>query len=133
MEDVLLGVSMTLNENLAAIFYRLKLIEAYGTGMSKVMRSYEGCPVKPKFEASDNAFKITLPNRNVDMGQPALNEQEQAITSLAERKKQIVRRDAEEALGVSQTMAGRVLRQLVQKGILKTMGGGKNTRYGLRG
>ena len=49
---------------LAAVFYRLNLIEAYGTGMPKILKAYAGSGVKPKIEVSSNAFKITLPNRN---------------------------------------------------------------------
>ena len=40
LNDILLGVSITRNEKLAAVFYRLKLIEAYGTGISKIMEIF---------------------------------------------------------------------------------------------
>jgi len=45
---------------LAAIFYRLELIEAYGTGMPKIMKSYLGIRRQPKIEVTSNAFRITL-------------------------------------------------------------------------
>jgi len=38
------------NERLAALFYRLKLIEAYGTGISKIISSYKKTGVEPIFE-----------------------------------------------------------------------------------
>lgn len=41
MDDVLLGVSVLRNEYLANVFYRLKLIEAYGTGILKITDCYE--------------------------------------------------------------------------------------------
>lgn len=41
LEDIMLGVSVTRNEKLANIFYRLMLIEAYGTGVPKIIRSYD--------------------------------------------------------------------------------------------
>ena len=62
--DIMLGVSALRNQNLANVFYRLKLIEAYGTGILKINESYSDCDVKPLFEVTDNAFKITLPNIN---------------------------------------------------------------------
>ena len=40
------GISVTRNEWLANVFYRLELIEAYGTGVPKILQSYEGCPVQ---------------------------------------------------------------------------------------
>lgn len=64
LDDIQLGVSILRNQNLANIFYRLKLIEAYGTNVPKMIESYEEALEKPKFEVTDNAFKITLPNRN---------------------------------------------------------------------
>lgn len=35
LEDVLAGLSVCRNQNLANVFYRLHLIEAYGTGLTK--------------------------------------------------------------------------------------------------
>lgn len=63
-EDMLLGVSVLRNKNLADIFYRLKLIEAYGTGVVKIIESYDKYPVTPEIKTTDNAFRITLYNTN---------------------------------------------------------------------
>ncbi len=62
--DMMLGVSSPRNKHLAEIFYRLELIEAYGTGVMKIKESYADYSVKPVIEVSDNAFKVTLPNTN---------------------------------------------------------------------
>ena len=64
LEDVTMGISVCRNVKLANIFYRLELIEAYGTGLIKIMEAYEGTGMKPQIETSDNAFKIILPNMN---------------------------------------------------------------------
>ena len=40
LDDIMLGLSVCRNPKLAAIFYRLQLIEAYGTGMPKIMNAY---------------------------------------------------------------------------------------------
>ena len=64
LEDVCLGVSALRNPNLANVFYRLRLIEADGTGIMKINECYADSGKKPKFEASPNAFKVTLPNVN---------------------------------------------------------------------
>ncbi len=131
IDDMMLGVSMTRNENLAHIFYRLTLIEAYGTGVPKILRSYDDYPIKPKFEVSENAFKTTLPNKNIENGKSLLSEKEQVVVNLALRKKEISRKDVEKALKASQTLSGRIIKQLVSKGILQTVGGGKSTRYSI--
>lgn len=63
-DDIMLGVSMTRNPRLADVFYRLHLIEAYGTGILKMNEGYADYPHKPKIEVSSHAFKVTLPNVN---------------------------------------------------------------------
>lgn len=64
LSDIMLGTSVTRNERLANIFYRLTLIGAYGAGVPKILKSYKESIMQPKFEVTDNAFKITLPNQN---------------------------------------------------------------------
>ncbi|MDV0447646.1 hypothetical protein MsAg5_15560 [Methanosarcinaceae archaeon Ag5] len=68
-DDILMGVSICRNENLANVFYRLSLIEAYGTGMIKIMKNYGKYTVKPMVEITSNVFKITLPNMNIEAEQ----------------------------------------------------------------
>lgn len=64
LDDVKLGISVLRNQHLANIFYRLRLIEAYGTGILKINECYDDYDVKPLIETTGNAFKITLPNTN---------------------------------------------------------------------
>lgn len=131
-DDIMLGVSITRNENLAHIFYRLTLIEAYGTGIPKILKSYQSFPRQPKFEISENAFKITLPNKNILQERGLLSEQEQAVIGLVENKTEVTRKDVEELLKVSQTMSGRILKKLVEQGALIPVGNSKNRKYMLK-
>lgn len=64
LEDIQLGISVCRNPKLANIFYRLELIEAYGTGIQKIIDSYSESEFKPQFVTTENAFKIILPNLN---------------------------------------------------------------------
>ena len=144
-EDIMLGVSVLRNQHLANVFYRLKLIEAYGTGMLKINESYADFGVRPKIEVTDNAFKITLPNVNYGKSNHSkhgpiknkptvtvsIDDRENTIIGLFEEMDTIIRKDVEMALGVSQATAVLILRDLVNKGILKKEGGGKYLRYRL--
>lgn len=144
-EDIMLGVSVLRNQHLANVFYRLKLIEAYGTGMLKINESYVEFGVKPKIEVTDNAFKITLPNVNYGKSGNGNREQkkkqpiqvnadtrENTVIDLFESMETIARKDVETALGVSQATAVLILREMVDKGILQKEGGGKYLRYRLK-
>ena len=139
-DDIMLGVSALRNQNLANVFYRLKLIEAYGTGILKINECYADCAVKPQFEVTDNAFKITLPNINytgehkiVTATAPLkvtdkANRQE-ILLRLAEKQGYIVRKDVEAELNVSQATAILILRDMVEKGLLIKEGSGKQQKY----
>jgi ATP-dependent DNA helicase RecG len=128
-DDMMLGVSVARNSKLANVFYRLTLVEAYGTGMPKIMRSYEGLADSPKVDVTDNAFKITLPNTNEISSKAALSENEQTILGLFVKKDFIVRKDVEETLSLSQAMAVRIIKGLLNKNEIRAVGNGKNIRY----
>ncbi|MCC8061241.1 MAG: putative DNA binding domain-containing protein [Clostridiales bacterium] len=144
LDDVKLGVSVLRNEYLANIFYRLRLIEAYGTGILKINECYDECSVKPVMEATNNAFKITLPNINfhaeedrtantmradIFVGEAGKEERMKRVLELCRRKGSIVRSDVESALDVSQSTAILLLRKMTEDGILIKKGKARNLRY----
>jgi hypothetical protein len=91
-------------------------------------------PRKPELQATGNAFKITLPNRNGFRHEKINNkvsftENEEKTIVLLDKQNEIVRKDVETALAVSQAIAVRLLRGLVDKGAIQVIGGGKNIRY----
>ena len=135
-DDIMLGVSALRNQHLAQVFYRLRLIEAYGTGIMKINECYADYPVKPIIEVSNNAFKITLPNLNftnqayhtithTNTEDPRM----ETILALFNRKESIIRKDIDEALGVSQSTASMLLRKMLEKGLLKKVGNGRKAEY----
>jgi ATP-dependent DNA helicase RecG len=132
LSDIMLGVSATRNERLANIFYRLTLIEAYGTGVPKILNSYKGFAIQPEFETTDNAFKITLPNQNEQLQDSGLSSDEKRIIDLAVRLGEIKRKDVETEMGISQTMAGRILKSMVNKQLIEATGKGRKTMYVLK-
>jgi ATP-dependent DNA helicase RecG len=140
-DDMMLGVSLLRNPHLANVFYRLRLIEAYGTGMLKINECYADYDAKPLIEVTDNAFKMTLPNLNfarelrpdtkpAKSGSP-LTTREEKVISLFEDQETIARKDVQDTLGVSQATAILVLREMVERGILVKESGGKYLRYRL--
>lgn len=129
-EDIMLGISLARNENLANIFYRLSLIEAYGTGIPKILLAYQKERVKPKIETTDNAFKITLPNLNYNLDIAAeFSDIGKSVLGLFDNMSEISRKDVEVNLNIGTTMAGRALRELLNGKAIKIIGSGKNTRY----
>lgn len=147
LEDVMVGISVCRNQNLANVFYRLHLIEAYGTGMGKIMKAYESMQVKPVIETTKNAFKIILPNINAKYetenatvktksGTPVtvhtekkLSDEEEKILEYARKHGAITRNDVIGLLEVSASTAARVIRKMVKTNLLEQKGKARNTHY----
>ena len=133
MGDVMMGVSVPRNRRLANIFYRLHLIEAFGTGMLKIRECYAGCSCQPTVEASENAFKITLPNVNYEaettVQKSLLSEKEQRILEFISARQSASRAEIEAAVGLSQSVTVRTLKKLLELGAIQKRGKGKNTVY----
>jgi ATP-dependent DNA helicase RecG len=131
VEDIMSGYSICRNQNLAAVFYRLGLIEAYGTGILKIYECYKGSHSQPKIEVTPNIFKLTLPNLN-DAAAKFTGSSDEAVMRFAYEHGSISRKQAEKLLGVSQTAAGIVLRRLTDNGQLAREGNSRNLRYFVR-
>ena len=133
LDDIMLGLSVCRNPKLAAVFYRLKLIEAYGTGMAKIMKAYDDDTRKPEIEVTGNAFKVTLPNRNAGRRvAPAAESPKyevEKILTFIKANGQITRSDIDKLLGVSQSTASRILKNMVNEGLICQDGSGRNTKY----
>lgn len=128
LDAVMLGASQPRNEKLANLFYRMKLIEAYGTGISKILSCYKGLHVQPKFENAEGAFRVMLPNvhsneRNVAEGKYL------QILNLFDNQNEITRSDVEEALGIGTTHAVNMLKEMQSKDLIIKVGSGRLTRY----
>jgi ATP-dependent DNA helicase RecG len=128
IEDIMSGYSVCRNANLAAVFYRLQLIEAYGTGILKIFEAYKTAPKQPKIEVTPNVFKLILPNLNAAKASVDLAPRD-SVMSYVRKNGSINRKQAEEVLGVNQTAAGLVLRKLVESGELTKSGNTRQLRY----
>ncbi len=131
-----IGASQSRNEKLAGVFYGLKLIEAYGTGIAKIVDSYAGMPVRPDFVVTDGAFLTRLPNRNESDGNnspgiPVGTNMQKVLDYICDRK-EVSRRDIEVLLGIGQTAAGNLLKSLERDAKITAVGRGKNVRYVVR-
>lgn len=147
LEDVMVGISVCRNQDLANVFYRLHLIEAYGTGMGKIMKAYESMQIKPVIETTKNAFKIILPNINAKYetenatvktksGTPVtvhtekeLSDEEEKILEYARKHGTITKNDVIGLLEVSASTAARVIRKMVKTNLLEQKGKARNTHY----
>ena len=136
LEAVMLGVSQSRNEKLADVFYRLHLIEAYGTGIQKILLNYKNYNLKPVFKAETGAFQVILPNihyqseteENIEKQPLGLDDEYKKIINFLEQGTKS-RKEIQEYIGLSQFKIITMLRELLSLGLIVKIGNGKNTKY----
>ena len=130
LKSIFLGVSQSRNSNLAAVFYRMRLIESYGTGIGKIQRMYRGNIRQPEFETAKGVFRVTLPNRNEEEKNSSVKQKEdKVVLDYALKNGQVTRKETEQLLGTSSTKAFYVLKNLCAEGILRPKGQGRLSCY----
>jgi len=135
LDDVLVGVSQSRNEKLSGLFYRLKLIEAYGTGITKIMTSYKESITKPVIRATNSAFSLSLPimgetaDASIPQTEHKENQQWNKIIKAITKKGSVTRLEVQELLGVGQTRAIIILKEMLKQGVIKIESKGRNRRY----
>ena len=140
LKSIFLGISQSRNPNLAAVFYRMRLIESYGTGIGKIERAYKSCQMQPKFETAKGVFRVTLPNTNEEgssedhmkinvESEPSLSAQKAQILQFAKENGSITRKEVEKLLSAGTTKAFRLLRELCEAGELSKEGNGRQSHY----
>ena len=144
MEAIFMGISQSRNPNLAAVFYRLGLVESYGTGVRKIMRLYQGSGQTPIFRTAEGAFTVELFNRNekersetgmndnnsgAEIYSSPTDEANETVYLRAKEQGRITRKEVEEMLGCGSTKAYRILKNLSEKGMLIQQKNGNQTIY----
>jgi len=135
-EDLFVGISQPRNEKLANVFYRLRHIEAYRTGLKLIMQYYEELDVKPEIVATHGAFSLTLPNMNYAKPlrvSKELKQQHKVILEYLQSNPSVTNEVIKELLSVKQTRAYGIIREMVEIGlIIKRSSDKDNGEYILR-
>ena len=135
VEDIRNGISQLRNENLAKVFQRLNFIETYGTGIRRIFKLYEDCPVPVTIDVTPNSFKITLPNMNaarenlISSTKDSLTPQMQTLLDYLKEHEEISDEEVQTLLGVKRTRAFNLTKQMSDAGFLTIVGRGKNRKF----
>lgn len=135
IQDIFKGVSSSRNPNLANIFYRLGYVESFGTGIGRIMASYENYEKKPIFDTTYNTFSIILPNINYQENIKTIIAdltQDEIIIEYLNKYNKINRKDAEKLLGISKTRTYEILNSMLEKNMIKKEGTGRSSYYVLK-
>lgn len=146
--DMMNGISFQRNPKLANVFYRLNLVEAYGTGIRRIVGDYKNCATQPSFDISDHAFRLVLPKHQqtpfpsaqsslpysgtpsvTSASEAALPIRQQRILDYAKEHGSITRKQAQSVIGASQSTAAKTINALVNDTLLIRTGNGPRTKY----
>lgn len=129
MDAIYMGVSQSRNPNLAAVFYRMKLIESYGTGIGKIRRAYKELSRKPVFESAAGAFRLTLPNMNAIADDTPESDVSALVMAYIKENGSISRLETEKITGLKVTAAYKLLKEMCAEHLIKSVGKGRLTKY----
>lgn len=141
-EIELSGLSIRRNPILAKFLERLGLMEQEGHGIKRIKKWLKEHGLhEPKIETTENTFKITFFGVGTDLGkiidspfgrlldERSLNSRQIKILGYIKKNPSSNRNECSEILEISERTTSRDLKELVDKGFLRTIGIGKGTRY----
>lgn len=127
IEAAMAGASQARNEKLAALFYRMRLIESYGIGIGKILSAYKNSSSKPTFDAIPGAFRVILPNLNTAPQELSINQQ--TILQQLEQRGRITRAEVEQVLNLKYSQANQTLQEMLKHGLIIKVGSSRSTHY----
>lgn len=124
IDDIKIGSSSSRNPKLISILHRLGYVEAYGSGIPRIMETYKLSKEKPEIIVAPNSFLIKIPKLDLDIDTLT-------IKNLLVTNNTITREDIERTLGIQKTSALKILNKMVEDGVLLKEDKGKSTTYKL--
>ena len=119
-------ISQLRNPILANIFFRLKYIEMFGTGIRRINESYKDYSVKPAFEIFENSIKITLPIITTRL---FLTTDEKIVMHILEKGAILSSSEILKMTELKKDKLNRLLKKLIQKNYIDVIGNGRGTKY----
>ncbi|OUQ47052.1 AAA family ATPase [Drancourtella sp. An12] len=129
-EEYLNGqISVLRNPILGNVFFRLKYIEKFGTGIMRINRSYSNALEKPSYQIFENSIQVVLP---VIASDEKLSEKDKKILDIIRDKGTVSRSEIEKLAGTGKDSTIRSLNLLLKKHIIEKTGAGRGVKYHIR-
>lgn len=126
-EEYLKGqISILRNPIIANIFFRLGLIEQFGTGVQRILDSYAKSIVQPQFSVYSNSIKVVLPIqqfKEADLSSDQ-NKVYGALTMTPRSSTEIT-----SSVSFGKTKVLKIINELIEKGYAKKIGQGRSVKY----
>lgn len=118
-------ISIMRNPIIGNVFFRLDIIESFGTGIRRIKNSYKSSKKKPVFKIYENSIEVTLP---VISGIEELSEDQNLVYSTLENK-ELPSSTISELTGYGKNKVLELIERLIELGYVKKLGSGRGTKY----
>lgn len=126
-EEYLNGqISVLRNPILGNVFFRLKYIEKFGTGILRINQCYSNALEKPSYQIFENSIQVVLP---VVASDEELSEKDRRILDIIRDKGIVSRSEIEKLTGIGKDSTIRSLNLLLKKHIIEKTGAGRGVKY----
>ena len=121
-EDFFSGVSYPKNKELMRVFRDVEVVEALGSGMSRVMQVYD----RSNFIFLDNFLRVSIPYDWIEQENTTTESTTESILSAIRNNPSITQRELAEIVGITTDGVYYVMKQLREQGIIRRIGGRAN-------
>ena len=126
-EEYLAGqISILRNPIIANIFFRLGLIEQFGTGVQRILAAYVDSRTQPQFFIYENSIKIVLPVVKKEI--QGVSEDANEVYSILQIEP-VSSSSVSQKTGFSKNKVLKLLDELIQQGYAVKVGKGRGTKY----
>lgn len=118
-------ISVMRNPIIGNVFFRLDIIESFGTGIRRIKNSYKDSKKKPIFRVYQNSIEITLP---IISELEELSDDQNLVYSALENK-ELASSELSEITGFGKNKVLELIETLRDLGYVKKIGSGRGTKY----
>jgi ATP-dependent DNA helicase RecG len=119
-------ISKLRNPIIANVFFRLGLIENFGTGIRRIKNIYAETKVAPSFRLNENSIVVVLPATNAKLD---LNDDQSKLLDAMLPQTWMSSAEITKRVGFGKDKVLRVIKGLVEAGIMEKQGAGRGTKY----
>lgn len=116
------------NPIVANVFFRLRLIEMFGTGIKRIKEAYNGATRQPSFEVTDNAVFVVLPSFTTTY---EITTDNKKVMEALKDGMRLSSSEIADKLDWSKAKTIRALNTLHTSGYIKRKGNGRGTTYSI--
>ena len=119
-------ISSLRNPIISNVFFRLGIVEIFGTGILRIINSYKQSIKKPIFNTSTNTIQIILPVFNSNS---SLKEDENMIYQILKQNGSLSIGQIIPLVPYGRSKAKQIIKKMVKDNVIKISGKGRGTKY----